>query len=468
MSVVSPIANRPRFDRAATTHPSADGAGDQRQLMLSIAQTESLVAAVKLVTQKLPDALQPCRLAIGMLGRAGNCDLLAVTGRKQLGQNSEQVRALEAALDETILASRTVTYARQQSSGLCAKTHERLVNLMGSQWAISHPLRDAEGRVVGAALLWSNQDALAEPATTWLEDFHQSIGTMLQLVSRAHRGIWQRLVDHLRSRLERSRRRNLYAMGALTLLVALAVPIPYKVHCGCALEPVTRRYIAAPFDTTLARTLVKPGDVITAGQPLVEFDGREIRWELASLQAALEKAQKTRDAALADRKTSDAQLARLEMQQLQHQIALLRHREENLQIASPFDGVIISGDLQRVEGAPVTTGQTLLEVAPLDEVVVELAIPERSVAYVQEQAEATIRLDAFAGQSWSGAVHRIHPRAEIREAQQVFVGELELSNPAGTLRPGMRGAVKVDAGWAPTGWILFHRPFRVVTRWLGW
>ena len=130
--------------------------------------------------------------------------------------------------------------------------------------------------------------------------------------------------------------------------------------------------------------------------------------------------------------------------------------------------MIVSGDLERVEGAPVTTGQTLLEVAPLDKVVVEVAIPERSVAYVREQAQATIQLDAFAGQSWSGPLRTIHPRAEVRDSEQVFVGELELINPSGTLRPGMRGEVKVDAGWAPTGWILFHRPYRVVTRWLGW
>ncbi|MGI9428569.1 MAG: efflux RND transporter periplasmic adaptor subunit [Bythopirellula sp.] len=468
MTLTSPVASRPRFDRAATTPTSADCAPDQRQLMLNMAQADSATAAAQAVTQGLPDELQPCRLAIGFIGGGGNCHLLAVTGRNQLGQNSEQAIALEAAFDETILANRTVAYAQHQPSAPGAKTHERLVRLVGSQWAGSHPLRDGAGRVVGAAVLWSEQGALAGPATTWLEGNHQPIGTMLQLVSHAQRGVWQRLVDRVRSRLAASRRRNLYAAALLSIVAVLALPIPYKVNCGCVLEPVTRRYIAAPFDTTLARTLVKPGDVITTGQPLVEFDGREIRWELVAQQAALEKAQKTRDAALADRKTSAAQLARLEMQQLQHQIALLKHREANLQISSPFDGVIISGDLQRVEGAPVTTGQTLLEVAPLDRVVVEVAIPERSIAHLTEQPEATIRLDAFDDESWSGALHRIHPRAEIRATQQVFVGELELNNPARTLRPGMRGEVKVDAGWAPTGWILFHRPYRVVTRWLGW
>ena len=63
---------------------------------------------------------------------------------------------------------------------------------------------------------------------------------------------------------------------------------------------------------------------------------------------------------------------------------------------------------------------------------------------------------------------RIHPRAELREEQNVFIGEVRLENPRQTLHPGMRGHARIKAGTATLGWILFRRPLVAALEWLGW
>ena len=80
---------------------------------------------------------------------------------------------------------------------------------------------------------------------------------------------------------------------------------------------------------------------------------------------------------------AEAKLAKLEAQALRLEIDQLDRRVENLDIKSPIDGVVVSGDLKRVEGAPLTVGQSLYEIGPINNMLVEIAIPEREIAHVK-------------------------------------------------------------------------------------
>ena len=79
-----------------------------------------------------------------------------------------------------------------------------------------------------------------------------------------------------------------------------------------------------------------------------------------------------------------AQLAKLEADRLELKTKILELRSNHLEIKSPIDGVVISGDQERAEGAPLTIGQALFEVAPLDKMVVELAIPEDEITHIKQ------------------------------------------------------------------------------------
>jgi len=147
---------------------------------------------------------------------------------------------------------------------------------------------------------------------------------------------------------------------------------------------------------------------------------------------------------------------------------LLEQRTQNLEIRSPIAGVIVAGDLKDTEGVPLETGQSLFEVAPLDCMVIEVSIPEADVWHVQPDMSLRLRLDALPSETVDATILRIHPRAELRNHENVFVAEAELDNTDRRLRPGMRGDAKVSTGQHFLGWNLFHKPVAYVTGWLGW
>jgi hypothetical protein len=76
-------------------------------------------------------------------------------------------------------------------------------------------------------------------------------------------------------------------------------------------------------------------------------------------------------------------------------------------------------------------------------------------------------LNAMPSESFEATVLRIHPRAELREQDNVFVAEAELENTSAVLRPGMKGVAEVSTGVRSIVWNLFHKPVAHVTGWLG-
>jgi multidrug efflux pump subunit AcrA (membrane-fusion protein) len=106
----------------------------------------------------------------------------------------------------------------------------------------------------------------------------------------------------------------------------------------------------------------------------------------------------------------------------------------------------------------VTIGQALYEVAPLDEVVVEIAIPDDEYTHVAVDYEVTVRFDGF-DQALTGKIRKIHPKSEVRNGDNVFVAEVVLSNDGLAMRPGMTGFAKVKSETHSLAWNLLHKPW---------
>ena len=177
---------------------------------------------------------------------------------------------------------------------------------------------------------------------------------------------------------------------------------------------------------------------------------------------------KKRDTARAKQEAAAAQLAALEMEQIDTKLRTLRYRTENLKIHCPMNGVVVSGDLRRTEGTPLSTGQALFEIAPLDKMVAEIEVPQDEVAFVRTGMSVDFRFDAFPRKNWSGTISKVHPRAELRLGETVFVANVHLDNKNGTLRPGMNGRAKITVANRSLGWILFHRPASALAQQIGW
>lgn len=244
-----------------------------------------------------------------------------------------------------------------------------------------------------------------------------------------------------------------WVLAALFALLALCLwPCHYRIACTALIEPVVQRVVAAPFEATLADCFVVPGDIVRAGQPLLVLDGRPLRIEFEALQAELQQAEKNEQMALATGRVADAQLAELDRRRLERRRALLEERLERLTICSPVSGVVLSGDHRRSIGSPFVTGQSLLEIAPLDQVTVEVEIPEYEIRYAKVGQPLQARLDAYRSNAIEGTLETLYPAAEIREDRNAFVGTVTIANSGGDLRPGMRGDAILYGPVRPLAW----------------
>ena len=172
------------------------------------------------------------------------------------------------------------------------------------------------------------------------------------------------------------------AIAVSSLLLVAIWPVPYRIACTAKVEPLQQRLVAAPFEATLLESKVRPGDPVAEGQILVVLDGRPLRLELESIESEMQQASQQNHSALATGKIAEAQQAASRVRQLSRRRDLIADRLNRLSVISPIDGVVVSGDLDRFVGAPLKTGQTLVEIAPLGRMAIEVEIPAHEIGYV--------------------------------------------------------------------------------------
>jgi hypothetical protein len=266
--------------------------------------------------------------------------------------------------------------------------------------------------------------------------------------------------------LRRPGRMGLIVAGVL--LASLALPVPYWPQRACVVEPAATSFISSPVDGRLRKATVRPGDLVQAGQFLASLDDEQLRWQLAAAQAEYETASKKRDTALALRAGGELRLAQLEQERIAIQIESLQRQLQQLELRSPRDGVVVQGDWYQSDGAPVTRGDMLFEIAAMDQMRVEIHLTTDDLARIEVGQAATLRVDAAPGSKWSSELDRIDPRGQVVDSQVIFSASLIVDNQTNQLRPGMKGTARITAGTQTVGWLLFHRPVLWAMKKLAW
>lgn len=429
-------------------------------------------AACQRLADSLQSLLQAETVYVGLC-RSGSKDvnLTAIAGGGTIDAFSEETRLIESVLQETQLRSAGGTWpVRDPDNRHALLSHQQLSESWNGCTIVSAPLQTETGTGTGAILVTFRGTTATDHAANaerFLRAASGSLGSCLEILQKQADSRWLKWAQSVRALLTRSRLELAgWICGAIA--VVLLLPIDYAVHATCELRPMERRFVAAPFDGPLLKCLVEPGDIVKKDQLLAILDGREIRWELAEVQANLHKATKERNTHMTSREFGNAAIALHEIERLQQRSELLAHRDSSLEIRSPADGVVVSGDHREAEGVPLEMGQTLFEIAPLNAMVIEICIPESDVRHVRNGMTVHAQLDAVPEDSIEATIRCIHPRAELRDGNNVFVAEADVVNTSGVLRPGMRGSSDVSTGRRMLGWNLFNKPIAYVLGWLGW
>ena len=443
---------------------------DVVSLTTELDRATSIESAAIILVNQVKKLTQTQQVAFATANRHQLPKLMAVSDVESVDHSLDATRATTQACGQAMQLNKVVVFPdrRKDANPADSVPLENYCKSNGFDACISVPIGGEDGKPSGALLLAVVPKQAAEPGfINYLSQLAQMIAGHLKIIVRANQSLTEHIyhfgVDKLSTKISR------IAMSvAATLLIIMLIPWPYKIGCNCEIQPVLRRFIAAPHNGVLEKNLVQNGDVIEKDQIVAHLDGRQLRIELAGLEAELKGTSKRRGAAMANNQIAEAQIAKSEVKKLKAQIELLNNKLQNLEIKSPIAGIVVAGDLEKVEGAPVEMGQTLFEVGPLDMMLAEIAVPEADIPYVQPGMDIRIKLNAYPFKTWHGKVTKVHPKSEIRDQESVFVAEVELENTDFNLKPGMKGQAKIVSGAYPIGWNLFHQPFEQLRYWTVW
>jgi multidrug resistance efflux pump len=400
-------------------------------------------------------------VAIGLATPSGRLVLSSLSHVTTVDQRTEQSRNLTKALTECAIQQEMLSYPSANDSAIhSSPVLKELLRSSDNNQVVAVPFANSNGNIIGAVLFfWSTADDRTKLLLS-LETGKDLLAACLSAIQDKSSFRMSSSLSNQRNNRRSKLRGSLLTIGIVLLFIAISfIPVPFRLNTDCLVQPVSIRFIVSRFDGILQEVLVQPGNEVQQGDVLARLDGRDNELDQAALAAERNKAQKTRDHHLAAGNTAAAQIAGLEEQRLVQQLSLLQEKQKHLTLISPIDGIILTGDMKRIEGSPVGRGQTLFEVSPLNQMIVELAVKEDHISYVDPGMEVIVRFEAFPDATWNGVIARVHPKSMIRENRNVFIAELEFENIGGRLRPGMRGSAKIDGGLKPLGWILFRKPW---------
>ncbi|GAB3249528.1 efflux RND transporter periplasmic adaptor subunit [Chitinimonas naiadis] len=218
------------------------------------------------------------------------------------------------------------------------------------------------------------------------------------------------------------------------------------------LSAVRQTAINAEVEGVVSDVLVRPGEVVKAGQVLGRFETSDLGQLLATRQANLERsraemqlAEKNRDRSANlvkqgfispnsfDASENSLAVAAAQYRADQAQLAMAQKAMRDSTIRATFSGIVSE---RKVEpGSRVAMNQRLFSVVDLDEMEFEAAVPVNGLASVRTGQEVTLSIEGFAGREMKGRVERIAPVAD--NTSRMVPVYVRLKNPGGLLKGGM-------------------------------
>ena len=205
---------------------------------------------------------------------------------------------------------------------------------------------------------------------------------------------------------------------------------------------------------TIIAVLVRPGDRVRKGQPLIQVDPRPLDLAVQDAAAKLEEARlKLLDNTMPDSIVTGRAVTgeRLKYAEIRSGIEGARvaleqrkYERERATITAPFSGVM--DDIKVAVGERLTTGQEIGRVVDLDHLRIEAAVLEHDLPLIRVGGQARVTAAAAPDRAVIGTIAAILPIVDsTTRAGRAIIR----AGGGGVLRPGMYADVQLEAARLP-------------------
>ena len=432
------------------------------ELVASCLEHERFQAAATDVMTDLTNRLSCDRVSIGfLLGHGVRVE--AVSHSAGFDRKSSFIRDIGEAMHETMDQKSTIVYPETPDEILLTRCHAVLVEEHKMGQIITTPFV-VGGKISGAVLAERSSSHPFDLATKeHLEHIVSMIGPVLDVRYRDEQWLPMRVRNSLKASLGK-----VFGPGYLTIKLSLAAIVfclaflsftdgDYRVTGDARLEARTQRVLVASQDGYIASSSVRPGDIIHSGDILGALDDKDLKLEQRKWSSQLEQLQREYRAALASHDRSKVSIINAKVLQTEARLNLVREQLARTRFVAPFDGLIVSGDLNQALGSPVERGQVLFTVAPLIAYRVILKIDERDIGNLKEDQTGNLVLSGMPSKPFPFTVEKVTPVSTPEEGRNFFQVEAKMKENLDLLRPGMEGVAKINIDRRKLIWIWSHR-----------
>ncbi len=251
-----------------------------------------------------------------------------------------------------------------------------------------------------------------------------------------------------------------------------------QVTATGTLQPLDKVEMSSEISGTVKTVLVEENDLVKTGQVLLKLDTKTLEAQVQQAQANVKMAHaqiRQSEVNLAEKKLSynrnielqskhlisdealntlksaylrakaDLQSSQANLLQLEANLALQLDKLSKATILSPFDGVVLSREIdpgQTVVAslqAPIlfTLARTLTQMELL------LDVDEADIGSVKNGQPASFTVDAFPNTHFAATITKVHLASQTIEGVVTYQTRLSVDNPQGILRPGMTSTADI-------------------------
>jgi HlyD family secretion protein len=205
---------------------------------------------------------------------------------------------------------------------------------------------------------------------------------------------------------------------------------------------------------TIIAVLVRPGDRVQKGQPLVQVDPRPLDLAVQDAAAKLEEARlrlldnTMPDSIVTGKAVTGERLKNAEIRSgiegARVTLEQRKYERERATISAPFSGVM--DDIKVAVGERLTTGQEIGKVVDLDHLRIEAAVLEHDLPLIRVGGQASVTAAAAPDRPVTGTIAAILPIVDsVTRAGRAVIR----AGGGGVLRPGMYADVRLEAARLP-------------------
>ncbi|WP_372368054.1 efflux RND transporter periplasmic adaptor subunit [Candidatus Uabimicrobium sp. HlEnr_7] len=446
----------------------ADRVGVAIELIHGAICEGELYKSAQNIVEKIQRHLKCQRIAMGFV-KTFKTKLVVMSDGETFDKRSSLVKKIEAAMEEAVREKKTIFYPLPDEDRTLQLdvAHKDLKIQANSDHIITVPMFNHKEQAIAVWIFMWEDTAPQQEDMNLIEAVTPHVAEVMSLLKKTRANILVRGARYCGT-FVRKLRTWVFVATFVAVLWLVQLPWAHHIRAKCQVVPTTRYTISAPFAGILRTSHCKPGDLIQKNQLLATLDDRELQIEYIATEQSLAAITKKMSLLFAEEKMADYHITRVEKKKIIQRLKLLKYRLQHLEIRSPNSGVLLQGDLDKFIGTPVSVGEVLFEVAPVDKLLVESYVDEKDVSFLELESSVELRVDAYPEKSWESSLKYMSPISEVKDGNNVFVCEMALANDQKQLLPGMSGEVRILAGKQPIWWLWLHRPLSWIKTKMWW